>query len=141
MKALDLDLLDSRASVLEGHLARLAASLPADAASFRPRTDAGDVTALNLFLGIQIVLDLAIYACIHFGLQAPSSYDDAIARLEHAGVIADPVADHLEKAAAFRDAFVHASDQLDGAALYRAARVLPEDLRAFVAELRSQTNG
>lgn len=141
MKALDPELLSARAAVLEGHLGRLAGALPSDPAAFRPATDEADVVALNLFLGIQTVLDLAIYACIHFGLQAPSSYDDAVARLEHAGVIADPLADHLEKAAALRDAFVHASDQLDPAALYRAARVLPEDLRAFVAELRYQTNG
>ncbi len=141
MRALDAELLSARSVTLEGHLARLEASLPVDVADFYPGTDAGDVVALNLFLGIQIVLDLAVYACIHFGLQAPSSYDDAIARLEHAGVLADPVADHLEKAAALRDAFVHASDQLDPAALYRAARVLPADLRAFIAELRYQTNG
>lgn len=140
MKALDPELLASRSTALEGHLARIAGALPGEVDGFRPGTDTADVTALNLFLAIQIVLDLSVYACIHFGLQAPSSYDDAVARLEHAGVIADPLADHLEKAATLRDAFVHASDQLDSAALYRAARVLPDDLRAFVAELRYQTN-
>ena len=55
--------------------------------------------------------------------------DDANPNLK----FSDPLADRLEKAANFRDAFVHAFDDLDAAAIYRAARVLPDDLRMFMA--------
>jgi uncharacterized protein YutE (UPF0331/DUF86 family) len=86
-------------------------------------------------LSIQVVLDVAIFACIHFGLQAPASYEDAVARLEHGGRLSGALASRLERAANFRDAFVHAFDDLDAASVYRAARVLPDDLRMFMAEI------
>jgi len=97
MKALDSDLLRERTRVLEAHLARIKEVLPADAFLFKRGTDAMDVVSLHLLFGIQVVLDLAIFACIHFGLQAPASYDEAMARLAHAGRISDPLADRLER--------------------------------------------
>jgi len=96
------------------------------------------VVSLHLLFGIQVVLDLSVFACIHFGLQAPASYDDSMARLAHAGRIPDALALRLEKAADFRDAFVHAFDDLDAASIHRAARALPGDLRIFMAELAGQ---
>lgn len=135
MKVIDPVLLAERSRVLESHLVRLQATLPADPVTFRRGTDTMDVVSLHLLFSIQIVLDLAIFGCIHFGLQAPASYDEAIARLAHAGRISDPLADRLEKAATFRDAFVHAFDDLDPMAIHRAARALPDDLRMFMAEI------
>lgn len=138
MKAIDPALVRDRTRVLEAHLARIEGALPADAADFRRDTDAADVVSLHLLFGIQVVLDLSIFACIHFGLQAPASYDDAVARLEHAGRISGPLSDRLEKAATFRDAFVHAFDEIDAASIYRAAKVLPGDLRLFMSDLAGQ---
>lgn len=135
MKAIDPHLLAERNGVLESHLGRISGALPSDAGDFKLGTDAADVVSLHLLFAIQVVMDLSIFACIHFGLQAPASYDDAVARLAHAGLISDPLADRLEKAASFRDAFVHAFEQLDAASIYRAARVLPDDLRMFMADL------
>jgi len=135
MKAIDAELLRQRSRVLETHLGRIQDALPVDAVAFKRGTDAVDVVSLHLLFGIQVVLDLAVFACIHFGLQAPASYDEAVARLAHAGRISDPLAERLEKAANFRDAFVHAFDDLDAATIYRAARALPDDLRMFMADI------
>jgi len=135
MKAVDPELMSERSRVLEAHLDRIHDALPADPLAFQRGTDAADVVSLHLLFGIQVVLDLAIFACIHFGLQAPASYDDAVARLAHAGRISDALAERLEKAANFRDAFVHAFDDIDSASIYRAARALPDDLRMFMADL------
>lgn len=135
MKAIDAELMRQRARVLETHLGRIEDALPADALGFQRGTDAVDVVSLHLLFGIQVVLDLAVFACIHFGLQAPASYGDAVARLAHAGRIADPLAERLEKAANFRDAFVHAFDDFDAATIHRAARALPDDLRMFMADI------
>ncbi len=135
MNAIDPELVQQRTRVLEGHLRKLKDALQGDS----PVQDAGakeaDIAALHLLLSIQVVLDLAIYACLHFGLQAPSSYDDALARLAHAGRIPDPLADRLEKAAVFRDALIHAFDDTDTAAILRAARLFPDDLRMFMADI------
>jgi len=135
MKAVDPELMRERSRVLEAHLHRIQDALPADPLAFKRGTDAADVVSLHLLFGIQVVLDLAIFACIHFGLQAPASYDDAVARLAHAGRISDPLAERLEQAANFRDAFVHAFDDIDAATIYRAARALPDDLRMFMADI------
>ena len=135
MKTIDPELLRERTRVLEVHLARIKEALPAQASDFKRGTDPADVVSLHLLFAIQVVLDISIFACIHFGLQAPASYDDAIARLEHAGRLSAALADRLEKAASFRDAFVHAFDDLDAASIYRAAKVLPDDLRMFMADI------
>lgn len=135
MKAVDAELMRERSRVLETHLLRIKDALPADAIAFKRGTDAADVVSLHLLFGIQVVLDLAVFACIHFGLQAPASYDDAVARLAHAGRISDSLGERLEKAANFRDAFVHAFDDLDAGSIYRAARALPDDLRMFMADI------
>ena len=73
MKVIDPHLLSERARVLEGHLARIKDTLPADPLTFVKGTDAMDVVSLHLLFGIQVVLDLAIFACIHFSLPAPAS--------------------------------------------------------------------
>ena len=135
MKTIDPEMLRERTRVLETHLARIKETLPAQAADFKRGTDPADVVSLHLLFAIQVVLDISIFACIHFGLQAPASYDDSIARLEHAGRLSAALADRLEKAASFRDAFVHAFDDLDAASIYRAAKVLPDDLRMFMADI------
>ncbi len=135
MNAIDPELLRERTRVLETHLTRIKETLPADPFAFKRRTDQADVVSLHLLFAIQVVLDLSVFACIHFGLQAPSSYDDAVARLAHGGRIADSLAARLEKAANFRDAFVHAFDDLDAPSIYRAAKFLPDDLRMFMAEI------
>ena len=137
MKAVDRELLGERTRVLETHLGRIKETLPADPLVFKLGTDQADVVSLHLLFAIQVVLDLAVFACIHFGLQAPASYDDAVARLAHAGRITDSVAERLEKAATFRDAFVHAFDELDAASIYRGAKILPDDLRKFMADIAS----
>ncbi len=128
-------LLGERTRVLESHLNRIEEALPADPAALKRGSDAADVVSLHLLLAIQVVLDLSIFACIHFGLQAPASYDDAVARLAHAGRITDALAERLEQAATFRDAFIHAFEQLEAPSIYRAAKALPDDLRMFMADL------
>ena len=135
MKAIDPELLRERTRVLETHLARLRDALPDEVGQFSRGTDAADAVALRLLMSIQVVLDLSVFACIHFGLQAPSSYDDSVARLAHAGRIDGALASRLENAASFRDAFVHAYNDLDPASIHRAARTLPDDLRMFMADL------
>lgn len=135
MNVIDSGLIRERTRVLESHLARIREALPADPRTFTRGTDAMDAVSLHLLFAIQVVLDLGVFACIHFGLQAPASYDEAMARLAHAGRIPDSLAERLEKAALFRDAFVHAFDDLDEGSIHRAALAVPDDLRMFMADL------
>lgn len=135
MKTLDAALVAERQSTLEIQLAHVARALPGDEGGFALNTPDGDSVLLHLFGAIQLVLDMAVFACLHFGTPAPSSYDDAIARLAHGGHIAEDLSDRLEKTSALREAIVHAPEGLDAASVYRAATTVPGDLRAFLAQV------
>lgn len=109
MSPLDRDVLAERTAVIERHLARVAARLPADSSAFQPATDVSDAMILHLWQATQVVIDLATSACLHFKLGAPSSYADAFERLRAAGVIDPAHTARLTAAAGFRNVIAHAA--------------------------------
>lgn len=135
MSALDREILAEKASAVLRHLARVADRLPDDASALAPATDASDAVILHLWQAVQIVIDLAMSACLHLRLGAPGSYADAFRRLAEAGHLDPALADRLERAAGFRNVVAHAYERLDMARIHRTARQGPDDLRAFLATL------
>jgi uncharacterized protein YutE (UPF0331/DUF86 family) len=99
---------------------------------FAPWTDASDAVILHLWQAIQIVIDLAVSACLHLKLGTPSTYANAFRRLADAGHLDPALATRLERAAGFRNVVAHAYERLDMARIHRAAREGPDDLRAFL---------
>ena len=93
---------------------------------------------LHLWQAVQVVIDVAVAASLHFDLGAPASYADAFRRLAGAGVIDDALATRLGRAAGFRNVVAHAYDQLDMARVFRAAQEGPPDLEAFLAAVRDR---
>lgn len=138
MSPLDRDLLAERAMAVERHLRRVGDCLPPDPSGFRPASDASDAVILHLWQAIQIVIDLALSACLHLRLGTPASYADAFRRLAGAGALDASLADRLVRAAGFRNVVAHAYEELDMARVHRAAREGPADLRAFLAALRDR---
>ena len=138
MSALDRDILAERAMVVRRHLARVAERLPAQPADLRPATDPSDAVVLHLWQAVQVVIDLAVSACLRWDLGAPTSYADAFRRLAHAGIIDGALADRLARAAGFRNVVAHAYDELDMNRVFRAASEGPRDLEAFLAALRDR---
>lgn len=136
MSELDPDLLAERAMAVERHLRRVAERLPPEAAQLATSPDASDTVILHLWQAVQIVIDVAVSACLRFNLGAPKTYADAFLRLEHEGVIAHALAERLVRAAGFRNVVAHAYDSLDMVRVHDAARQGPDDLRAFLAALR-----
>jgi predicted nucleotidyltransferase len=68
----DVDLLRDRflvekAAAVERHLKRVAECLPATAEELRPMTDASDAVILHLWQAVQIVIDMAVSACVRLG--------------------------------------------------------------------------
>lgn len=121
---------------VERHLARVRERLPADATTFRPSTDASDAVILHLWQATQIVIDLAVSACIHLKLGAPGTYADAFRRLAAAGHLDEDLAGRLARAAGFRNVVAHAYEQLDMVRVHRAASDGPADLMRFLATAR-----
>jgi hypothetical protein len=85
--------------IVDRHLQRVAARLPATAAELHPTTDASDAVILHLWQATQIVIDLAMSACFAMKLGTPSSYADAFQRLHGARVIGAESTDRLVRAA------------------------------------------
>jgi uncharacterized protein YutE (UPF0331/DUF86 family) len=133
MSPLDRAVLAERTLALERHLARVAQKLPPSIDGFAASSDASDAVVLHLWQATQIVIDLAVSACVALGSGTPQSYADAFRRLQAAGLIDAALADRLVRAAGFRNLVAHAYERLDMARVHQAARTGPADLRAFIA--------
>ena len=123
---------------VQRHLQRVAARLPASMSDFQPTTDVSDAVVLHLWQATQIVIDLAMAACLTLKLGTPSSYADAFRRLHGAGVIEVELMGRLVRAAGFRNVVAHAYDTLDMGRVFAAATNGPSDLIAFLACLRDR---
>lgn len=99
-------------------------------------SDATDAVVLHLWQAVQVVIDMAISACVRRGLGSPPTYGDAFRRLGEHGLIDEELAARLARAAGFRNLVVHAYADLDLERLHRMATTGPGDLRAFLAALR-----
>lgn len=120
---------------VERHLDRARDRLPASPDDFRPASDASDAVVLHLWQATQIVIDLAMGACLSLRLGTLRSYADAFRRLEKDGVIDTALADRLVRAAGFRNLVAHAYESLDMALVHEAATSGPADLRWFLARV------
>lgn len=139
MSVLDRQVLAERTMAVERHLRRVAERLPASASDLRPSTDASDAVVLHLWQATQMVIDLAMAAAVSLRAGTPAGYADAFRRLQAAGVIGEPLADRLVRAAGFRNIVAHGYETLDMARVHAAARTGPADLMAFLAHLRDVT--
>jgi uncharacterized protein YutE (UPF0331/DUF86 family) len=135
MSPLDRAVLAERTLALERHLARVADRLPESAEGLVASTDASDAVILHLWQATQIVIDLAVAACVAVGAGTPQSYADSFRRLQAADTIDVALADRLVRAAGFRNVVAHAYERLDMARVFQAATDGPGDLRAFLAAI------
>jgi uncharacterized protein YutE (UPF0331/DUF86 family) len=140
MSPLDAAVLAERTAAVQRHLRRVRDRVPDDPAALRPMTDATDAVVLHLWQATQIVIDLAVSACVALGLGSPPTYGDAFRMLGDEGVIDDELAARLVRAAGFRNVVVHAYADLDLRRVHDAATRGPDDLVALLAALRNRLN-
>lgn len=133
---LDEELLAERAASVVRHLDRVAEHLPPDPTQLRPMSSAADTVVLHLWQAVQVVIDLAVSACVRLGLGSPPTYADAFRQLAEAGVVPDELAARLAGAAGSRNLVVHAYGRLDLTRVHATALSGPADLRAFLVALR-----
>lgn len=135
MSPLDRAVLAERTLAVRRHLDRVAAKLPASATAMQPSTDASDAVILHLWQATQIVIAMAVAACVALAAGTPQGYGDAFEKLAAAGVIDPALASSLVKGAGFRNVVAHAYETLDMARVHRAATSGPADLLRFLAAL------
>jgi uncharacterized protein YutE (UPF0331/DUF86 family) len=137
MSRLTEAILAEKASAIERHLARVAERLPEDPEDFEPSSDSSDAVILHLWQAVQLTIDTALSACLHFQLGTPPTYGDAFRRLAEEDLLEPDLAERLARAAGFRNVVVHAYERLDLERIYRSARDGPSDLRAFLTAMRA----
>lgn len=137
---IDRELLAERTATVMRHLDRVATHLPADPAELLPMTATTDTVVLHLWQAVQVVIDLAVSACVRLGLGSPPTYADAFRQLADAKVLPDDLAERLARAAGFRNLLVHAYGRLDLRRVHAVATRGPADLRAFLAALRDHAD-
>lgn len=136
MSRLDRRLLAEKSAAVERHLSRVQDRLPPDPEDLQPATDASDAVILHLWQATQIVIDLALTACLRLALGTPTGYADAFRRLAEVGRLNPDLARRLALAVGFRNVVAHTYEELDMERVWRAASTGPADLRAFLAALR-----
>ncbi|MAE72413.1 MAG: hypothetical protein CME06_18325 [Gemmatimonadetes bacterium] len=134
--SLDRQVLAERAIAVERHLERVRLHLPEAPERLAAGMLESDAVILHMWQATQIVIDLAMAACVRLGAGTPSSYGEAFRGLGDAGHLRPELADRLAKAAGFRKLIVHNYEDLDLARVEYAARKGPADLRAFLAAIR-----
>lgn len=141
MGGLDAAVLAERTAAVQRHLRRVRERLPEDPAELQPMSDATDAVVLHVWQAVQIVIDVAVSACVGLGLGSPPSYGDAFRLLADHGIVDDELAARLARAAGFRNVVVHAYADLDLARLHQVGTHGPADLVAFLAALRDHIDG
>lgn len=91
----------------------------------------------RLWQATQIVIDLAMFACLVLRLGTPS-YADAFRRLERADVVDGDVADRLVRAVGFRNLVGHAYESLHLRRVHAAATHGPANLLRFLGHLKDR---
>lgn len=137
MGGLDAAILAERAAAVQRHLRRVRDRLPDDPAGLRPMSDTTDAVILHLWQAVQIVIDVAVSACVGLGLGSPPSYADAFRMLGEHGIVDAELGATLARAAGFRNILVHAYADLDLARVHQAAKHGPDDLIAFLGIIRN----
>ena len=133
--SLDRELLAEKVAIVDRHLRRVTARLPEDPSEMKPMSDTTDAVVLHLWQAVQVVIDLAVSACVRLGLGSPATYGEAFRRLADAGYLDSELANRLARAAGFRNVVAHAYESLDLERVHRAAAEGPADLRAFFASM------
>ena len=140
MATLDREVLAERVVAIERHLKRVNDSLPKTEEDFLPGSDASDAVILHLWQAIQIVIDIALAACVQLRLGTPQSYADAFVKLAEGGYLEKALSIRLSHAVGFRNRIVHAYEQLDLEKIYKIAQDGPSDLKAFLAKVNQWIN-
>lgn len=140
MTGLDAAVLAERTAAVRRHLRRVADRLPDDQTALRPLSDDTDAVVLHLWQAVQVVVDLAMSACVTAGLGAPSSYGRAFHLLADHRILDRDLAARLARAAGFRNLVAHAYADLDLVRVHAIATHGPPDLLAFLTAMRDHVD-
>lgn len=135
----DRALLAKQVATVRDAVTRIRAVLPASREAFEADRTAREVVVLNLFVAIQVCLDLAAHWLADAGWDVPQRYGEIFVALADHDVIPRPLALRLVAAAGLRNLVAHQYGTLEWARLYAtASSPALDDLEAFCAALAAK---
>ena len=127
---MDTEVIDAKLRELSRRLSRVARKKPASARALAADEDLQDIVARNLSLAIQACIDIAYHLCAAHGV-VPETSGEAFAELARRGLIANALAQRMQRAVGFRNVLVHEYTEVDWKIVMRVARMGTRDLAAF----------
>lgn len=129
------DIVAAKLSELTARIERVRKHTPATAAVLRSDQDALDLVSFNLMLCVQSAADIASHIIADEGWRPALTLAEAFERLHENGVLSQPTASAMGKAAGLRNVVAHGYAGVDVDLVFAAASLGVGDLDAFAAEV------
>lgn len=134
----DRAVLADRIAAVRDATARIRGVLPASADTFREDRTAREIVILNLFVAIQVCLDLATHWLADEGWDVPMTYGDVFVALAEHDVVDHALARRLTSASGLRNLVAHQYGVIDWQRVHAIASTDLADLEAFCAALAAK---
>ena len=135
----DKALLARKLAAIRDAVERIREVLPAEAAA-ADRT-AREVVILNLFVGVQECLSIAVHWLADAGTDVPEGYREVYVELAEQGVLTRELAERLGAAAGLRNLIAHRYGALDWSRIHEIASRDLDDLLTFCEALARAVEG
>ena len=135
----DRNVVAEKLKQLAQRIAKVQALCPAGLESLAG--DAMDLVSFNLFLAVQICVDLATHLIADESWEPAATNREAFERLQEHGVLSQETVRALRQAIGLRNIVAHGYGSVDPAQIHAAARTGLPDLERFATELSAWVEG
>jgi uncharacterized protein YutE (UPF0331/DUF86 family) len=129
----DRNIVAEKLKQLAQRIAKVRALCPADPEDLAD--DALDLVSFNLFLAVQICVDLSTHLIADEGWEPTATNREAFERLQAHGVLSEETVRAFRQAIGLRNVVAHGYSGVDPAFIYTAATRGLSDLERFATEL------
>jgi uncharacterized protein YutE (UPF0331/DUF86 family) len=137
----DRDLIATKLAELARRVERVRRHRPATAEALAADPDAFDLVAFNLMLAVQACLDVASHLIADQGWEPATDLAGSFRRLAEEGVLREPTAAALARAAGLRNVVAHAYGSARPNLVFVGAGEGLGDLERFAAEVAAWLEG
>ncbi len=131
----DVETVRDRESRIRGYLTDLRDFAKISAGDFQQNRERQYAVLHALQLAIEASVEIATHISAADGLGVPSSYAEAFALLERAGIVDGPLADDLKRMARFRNRIVHFYGDVDLLEVYAILQQRLTDFDRFLTAI------
>ena len=132
---MDLDVIRAKQDSIVRCIQRISTKKHLSDSALLDDYDAQDVVVLNLERAVQLSVDIAMHVLAETNEPVPDNMRAAFAALQRIGALSVDTAQHMAKAAGFRNIAVHAYRQIDWDIVRSIMQERLDDFTQFIREL------